>query len=177
MKLSLIHYFLQQVSLRESSQTLLPIDDEYLFVEVAVNEVEAKVKISDYFYGAAPVLVINDLSTKIMYGQKGVSEWTSNLHVFELPSRHMSFFCWIDPLETRELVYRLEDDKKDREVINLDFDKYQPIDGTSRWITFFDGKQRVLIFTHNATLPQLLLNVSFHIFCFGNLYINHFHAD
>lgn len=166
---------MQHVSLRESSQTLLLIDDEYLFVEVDVNEVEAKVKISDYFYGAAPVLVINDLTMKISYGQKGVSEWKSNLHVYDLPSRHMSFFCWIDPLETRELVYRLEDDTKDHGVINIDFDKFEAIDDTSQWITFFDGKQRVLIFTHSTSLHTTLMGVSlgFFIYFFKLIYFLH----
>lgn len=151
----------------------------YLFVEVDVSEEEVKIKISDYFYGAAPLLIVNDLQVPISYGQKGVTKWEEVMEgegnssvsqeVSVLPPKYMSFFCWIDPLSTREVVYRLPDDeqkkekKVEREAINLDFDKYQKIDeeGLTGWVSFFDGKQRVLIFTENPELPQILLNVIF----------------
>ena len=172
---------LQHVSLCSSSQTLLPINDYYLFVEVEVSEVEAKIKLSDYFYGAAPALIVNDLSVPVLYGQSGVTEWakgegegeenTFGQAVSVLPPKQMCFFCWLDPMGTRQLVYRIPQmpqangvdgvSSKEDEIC-LDFDQYQTIDeqGTAGWVTFFDGKQRVLIFTDSPELPQLLLNVS-----------------
>lgn len=147
-------------------------------MEVVVSEEEVKIKISDYFYGAAPVLIINDLQVPISYGQKGVTKWeeveggessaSKSQEVSVIPPKYMSFFCWIDPLATREVVYRLPGDeqkkekKVERETIKLDFDRFYKIDeeGLASWVTFLDGKQRVLIFTENPELPQLLLNVS-----------------
>ena len=167
-----------------------------------MSEEEVKIKLSDYFYGAAPVLLINDLSVPVLYGQKDVTEWgpakkegeedgesdgrtppvapALGREVSLLPPKQMSFFCWLDPMGTRQLVYRIpqmpigvggsggEDGSASKskiskeDVISLDFDKYQPMDdqGMTGWVTFFDGKQRVLIFTENPELPQLLLNVS-----------------
>ena len=136
-----------------------------------VSEVEAKIKISDYFYGAAPVLIVNDLRQPVYYGQKDVTSWRSpQSHIHVLPPKHSAFFCWIEPMATvREFVYRMTPDssatigqEEEECVINLDFDKFATIENKNcGWVTFFDGKQRVLLFTYDPYLPQYLLRVCF----------------
>jgi len=149
---------------------LLTIQAQYLFVEVDVTEMEAKIEISDYFDGAAPVLIVNDSFSDLYYGQKGVTVWESSheRHIKKLPSKHTVYFCWIEPLETRELVYKLNppnEQKNDQseQSLSLDFDQYVIVDEQCSWVTFFDGKQRVLIFTNDPSLPQYLLRVSLYI--------------
>lgn len=156
----------KHISLRGSSQTLFTIQSRYLFVEVDVTEMEAKIKISDYFDGAAPVFIVNDLKENIYYGQKNVTslDLSSERHLKMLPPKSSVYFCWIEPLETREIVFRLESNgNEENKPINLDFDRYFVINEASYWITFFDGKQRVLMFTADHNLPQYLLKVGFRI--------------
>lgn len=152
--------FFQFICIRTSSQTLLPIEDFYLFVEVNVTEIEAKIKIGDYFYGAAPVLIANNLPVDVFYGQKGVTDLTSGEKVFCLPAKHRVFFCWLQPGpdQIRELVFQVGDEKGE---VNLDFDKHvkKREDSTWGYVTFFDEKQRILLFTDVQNHAEDLLNV------------------
>ena len=121
---------------------------------------EAKIKISDYFHGAFPVLIVNNLRQEIQYGQKNVTKWDSfnKRHIRVLPPKSTVYFTWIEPIEVREIVFKL-DPTIEYDSINLDFDRSVKINENSYWITSFDGKQRVLIFTNDAKLPQYLLKV------------------
>lgn len=153
--------FFQFICIRTSSQTLLPIGDFFIFVEVNVSENEAKIKIGDYFYGAAPVLIANNLPVDVYYGQKGVTNLKSGEKVFCLPAKHRVFFCWLQPgpEQIRELVFQVGDEEGE---VNLDFDKHVKKRDDSTWgyVTFFDEKQRILLFTDVQNHAEDLLNVS-----------------
>ena len=68
----------------------------------------------------------------------------------------------------RKLVVLMELDsssateKDDEEyVIDLDYDKITFDNKDFGWVIFFDGKQRVLIFTNDLYLSQCMLKVCF----------------
>src|SRR5699024_2192839 len=97
--------------------------------------------------------------------QRDVTSWRPpQRHIHVLPAKQSVFFCWIEPLvKVREFVFRMqlepvetlttEQEQQLEHVINLDFDRFAMIDQNFGWVTFFDGKQRVLIFTYDPYLP------------------------
>ncbi len=66
-----IYLYLKPLSICESSSTLIRVDGDYLYVDVDITELDATIKISDYFEGSAPVMLVNALNKPITYGQKG----------------------------------------------------------------------------------------------------------
>lgn len=134
-----------------------------------VTEFKAKIKISDYFYGASPVLLVNNLEKAIVsYGQKGLVNWSPVQEkedankTGQLLPKHRAFFCWPEPGPdlAREFVFCLGG-----QVIQVDLliDKCQSLklaEGVlAYYVTFFDEKQRVLLFTSDPTQAQYLLRV------------------
>lgn len=148
----------KSISIRESSQTLLQISNRYLFVEMDISEFGGEIRIRDYFDGAAPAKIINLLNRDIYYGQKNVTDWDKNRHVKKLRPRQTAFFCWIDPSSTRELVYKISMYEPEN-TINIDFDKCLTDQERYGLVSFLDGIQRTLIFTHDQQLPSYLLRV------------------
>jgi len=139
----------------------LLIDGRYLFVEVDVSLIEAKIKVSDYFNGAAPVKIVNDFPVPVDYGQKDVTQFESEKRVFTLLPHEEVYFCWPDPTKPRKLVYRYKVPKMApvEDEIDLEYDQAKMFD-PSYVITFLDKKQRMLLFTCDKELPSYLLNVS-----------------
>ena len=137
---------------------------------------EAKIKISDYFDGAAPVLIVNDLKKELYYGQMNVTNWhpSEQRHIKMLPAEHSSYFCWIDPLAIRNVQFKFSLDESEKEKdISLEYDTTNVLDEKYWCVAFFDGKQRVLIFTSDATLPAHLLRVRNHfVFSFFFYFTN-----
>ena len=152
--------------MRHSSQTLLTIKGKYLFIEVDIQELEGIIKIRDYYNGAAPVKIVNLLDCTLYYGQKGVTDWKIDRHIKKLPHRKSVYFIWIDPAKTRELVYKLSlnpNDSDEEKSVNIDFDKCFLVENSYGWVSFLDGKQRILLFTKDLKLPQYLLRVIFNL--------------
>lgn len=149
----------QFVSLRESSQTLLTIEKDYLFVEVDVSELEANIKISDYFHGAAPVFIVNDIDQPILYGQKGVTKWAENKYVRKILPRKSVYFCWLEPMGQKEFVYKIGTQDTEQ-TLSLTVDNFGCINEKWNFVSFLDGRQRILLFTLDVNLPRYLLNVS-----------------
>ncbi|KAJ6225422.1 hypothetical protein RDWZM_003967 [Blomia tropicalis] len=144
----------KEILLASSSQTLLKLgNDKCLFVEVDVTEFEGTIKISDYFDGAAPVLIVNDLDSEILYGQKGVVVWDKRSNDV-LNAKHMVLFCWTEPKAEREFVFKLHEDDEEQSI-SLDYDQYVKINDNCGWVTFFDGKQR----TDEITKPKLTFEI------------------
>lgn len=87
-----------------------------------------------------------------------VSDWKQDKYVRKLPPGNMAYFCWMDPLKSRKLVYKLSSTDDEPIVVNIDFDSSVKYDYYA-WISFLNGKQRILMFTNDMFMPQNLLMV------------------
>lgn len=145
----------QPLCLSCSSSTLLRVDKEYIYVDVDISEWDATIKISDYFEGSAPVLLVNALDGPIIYGQKGVTVWSSKMgetrHVNTLPANHSILYTWYLPSGERQLVWKYEDLISQEQIADLKCDALLEVENVFV-ISFLNGKQRVLLFTQNYDL-------------------------
>lgn len=155
------HYDSKHISLRESTQTLLPIDKKFIFVEVDVTELEAKIRLTEYFDGAAPVLIVNTLKYPVYYGQHEVTDWNNGRRMLTIQPNYMAYFCWLDPYKSRKLEYKISLGDDELIDVNIDFDTIVNFEEGYSYVSFLDGKQRVLLFTHDYSLPRNLLMVCF----------------
>nr|XP_046914733.1 vacuolar protein sorting-associated protein 13-like [Dermatophagoides farinae] len=147
----------KHISLRESSQTLLLIDKKFIFVEVDVTELEAKIRLNEYFDGAAPVLIVNTLKYPVFFGQDQVTDWDNGRRMLIMQPNHMAYFCWLDPYKSRRLVYKISLEDDELIDVNIDFDTIVNFEEGYSYVSFLDGKQRVLLFTQDNSLPRNLL--------------------
>ncbi|CAG2170405.1 unnamed protein product, partial [Oppiella nova] len=152
----------QPLSLSDSSSTLVAVNGLYFYVDIDISEWDATIKISDYFDGSAPVMLVNALNTPIMFGQKGVTVWSSKTgeqkHVNTLPANHSVHYTWDLPTGVRQLVWK-SNDRVDEQMVDLkcdallEVDVSQDIHHTKVFVvSFLDGKQRVLLFTNDYLL-------------------------
>ena len=143
------------MSLSSSSSTLIRVNSDYIYVDIDISEWDATIKISDYFEGSAPVLLVNAMDGQITYGQKGVTVWSSKTgetrHVNTLPPNHSVLFTWYLPSGDRQLVWKYEDLIIEEQIADLKCDALLEVKNVFV-VSFLDGKQRVLLFTHNYDL-------------------------
>lgn len=153
---------LKPLSLSNSSSTLVRVDRNYLYVDIEISEWDASIKISDYFEGSAPVMLVNALKGPITYGQKGVTVWSSKTgeqsHVNALPANHSVHYTWYLPSGDRRLVWKYEDVICEEQTIELNCDSLIDINNIFI-VSFLDGKQRVLLFTNDYSLATNALQV------------------
>ena len=150
-----------------SSSNLIRVDGQYLYVGVDISEWDATIKISDYFEGSAPVMLVNALNGPITYGQKGVSVWSSKTgeqkHVNSLPPNHCVLYTWYLPSAEQTLVWKYEDLICEEQSVELKCDTLLDVKNVFI-VSFLDGKQRVLLFTNDYLLATNALQVTIRLF-------------
>ncbi|XP_075873846.1 intermembrane lipid transfer protein VPS13C isoform X3 [Nelusetta ayraudi] len=132
---------------RPDSGTLLSLDTfGGIIVDVNISDVSTVVSFSDYYDGAAPALLLNHTPwATISYKQSG-SEVDHLLKPGEARR-----FVWDDPAGVRTLSWSCREHCgqvglcKD-EVGQFSYDNFSQI----HWISFLDGRQRVLLFTEDV---------------------------
>ena len=149
--------------MNHSFSTLIRVEGQYLYVDVDISEWDATIKISDYFEGSAPVMLVNALNGPIIYGQRGVTVWSSKTgeqkHVKTLPPNNCVFYTWHLPSAEHTLVWKYEDLICDEQTISLKCDSLLDINNVFV-VSFLDGKQRVLLFTNDYLLATNAFQVN-----------------
>ncbi|XP_066448424.1 intermembrane lipid transfer protein VPS13C isoform X2 [Eleutherodactylus coqui] len=157
---------------KQDNGTLLAIEsmNTGLLVDVSIADHAIVIKVSDYYEGAAPALIMNHTArAKLTYWQSGIEE-----EKVLLPGE-TRLFAWTDPTGTKKLMWTYSQDKGELDLLKDESGQfaYNP-EIQVHWVSFLDGRQRVLLFTEDVALvskarqaeemeqPDQEINISIH---------------
>ncbi|XP_062482305.1 intermembrane lipid transfer protein VPS13C isoform X1 [Pezoporus occidentalis] len=119
-----------------------------LLVDVNVSEHSTLISFSDYHEGAAPALIVNHTSwDSLRYKQSGLQE------EMELKPKQVCLFAWTDPTKTRKLIWGYSQNFGEHDLLKDECGQF-PYNANTQvhWVSFLDGRQRVLLFTDDVAL-------------------------
>ncbi|XP_075387538.1 intermembrane lipid transfer protein VPS13C isoform X2 [Tenrec ecaudatus] len=135
---------------RQDNGTLLSLEDLNGGVLVDVNTAEHSTAItfSDYHEGSAPALIINHTPWDVLtYKQSG-----SRDEMVLLP-KQVRLFAWADPTGTRKLSWKYAANVGELALLKDECGQFAYDANTQiHWVSFLDGRQRVLLFTDDVAL-------------------------
>ncbi|XP_069836922.1 intermembrane lipid transfer protein VPS13C isoform X1 [Dendropsophus ebraccatus] len=157
---------------KQDNGTLLVIEsmNTGLLVDVSISDHSIVIKFSDYYEGAAPALIMNHTPrTKLTYSQSGTEE-----EKVLLPGE-TRLFAWADPTGTKKLIWTYGQNNGELDLLKDESGQfaYSP-EIQVHWVSFLDGRQRVLLFTEDVALvtkarqaeemeqPDQEINISIH---------------
>lgn len=142
----------KSVSLGSSNSCLLSVYDRLLYVTVEVEESGVQVTLEDYFDGCSPILFVNGTEDcMISYGQSGCKSRS------RLPPMHSAHFTWHDPLGDRTVKWAINEGPEQK--LNPGQDSIQMTKNNDTcWVSFVDGRQRILFVTHNFALASDMMH-------------------
>ncbi|KAM4575849.1 intermembrane lipid transfer protein VPS13A isoform 2-T2 [Odontesthes bonariensis] len=139
---------------RPENCLLLPLDNSVggLIVDVNLSEHSATIRFSEYHDGAAPFLIINHTKDQILqFHQSSQKEAEQE----ELEAGKAVHYAWMEPTGSRELCWKcgtysgkLNTEKDLRDDMNNEGKLYV--------ISFYEGLQRVVLFTEDRRIYKLL---------------------
>uniref|UniRef100_A0A8B9UJF1 Vacuolar protein sorting 13 homolog C n=1 Tax=Anas zonorhyncha TaxID=75864 RepID=A0A8B9UJF1_9AVES len=124
-----------------------------LLVDVNVSEHSTLINFSDYHEGAAPALIVNHTSwDSLRYKQSGLQE------EMELKPKQVCLFAWTDPTKTRKLTWGYSQNFGEHDLLKDECGQF-PYNANTQihWVSFLDGRQRVLLFTDDVALVSKAL--------------------
>ncbi|XP_061669454.1 intermembrane lipid transfer protein VPS13C isoform X3 [Syngnathoides biaculeatus] len=134
---------------RQDNGTLLGLDAcGGIVVDVNVSEHSCVVGFGDYYEGAAPALLVNHTPwVDISYKQSGCAA------VHRLRPGEARRFAWDDPAGLRRLAWTCAEHSGETDLLKDELGQFS-YDGLSEvhWVSFLDGRQRVLIFTEDVAV-------------------------
>uniref|UniRef100_A0A8B9G2X3 Vacuolar protein sorting 13 homolog C n=1 Tax=Amazona collaria TaxID=241587 RepID=A0A8B9G2X3_9PSIT len=119
-----------------------------LLVDVNVSEHSTLISFSNYHEGAAPALIVNHTSwDSLRYKQSGLQE------EMELKPKQVCLFAWTDPTKTRKLIWGYSQNFGEHDLLKDECGQF-PYNANTQihWVSFLDGRQRVLLFTDDVAL-------------------------
>ncbi|XP_032273583.1 vacuolar protein sorting-associated protein 13C isoform X3 [Phoca vitulina] len=140
---------------RQDNGTLLSLEELNggILVDVNTAEHSTVITFSDYHEGSAPALVINHTSQDVVtYKQSGSQE-----EVYLVPGE-ARLFAWADPTGTRKLTWTYAANTGEHSLLKDECGQF-PYDANTQihWVSFLDGRQRVLLFTDDVALVSKAL--------------------
>ncbi|XP_024894514.1 vacuolar protein sorting-associated protein 13C [Pteropus alecto] len=140
---------------RQDNGTLLSLEDLNggILVDVNTAEHSTVITFSDYHKGSAPALIINHTPwDTLTYQQSGSQEKV------ELLPRQARLFAWADPTGTRKLTWTYAANIGQHDLLKDECGQF-PYDANIQihWVSFLDGRQRVLLFTDDVALVSKAL--------------------
>ncbi|XP_064373577.1 intermembrane lipid transfer protein VPS13C isoform X2 [Dromaius novaehollandiae] len=134
----------------QDNGTLLKLEELNggLLVDVNVSEHSTLISFSDYHEGAAPALIVNHTSwDSLRYKQSGIQE------EMELKPKQVCLFAWTDPTKTRKLTWIYSQNFGEHDLLKDECGQFAYNANTQiHWVSFLDGRQRVLLFTDDVAL-------------------------
>uniref|UniRef100_A0A8C9TBJ3 Vacuolar protein sorting 13 homolog C n=1 Tax=Scleropages formosus TaxID=113540 RepID=A0A8C9TBJ3_SCLFO len=134
---------------KQDNGTLLSMDAYGgIIVDVNISDHSTVISFTDYYDGAAPALIVNHTPwTVISYRQSGSSV------VRELKPGEAQRFAWDDPAAVRKLIWNCAEHGGELDLIKDECSQFACNDSTQiHWVSFLDGRQRVLLFTEDVAL-------------------------
>ncbi|XP_025857823.2 intermembrane lipid transfer protein VPS13C isoform X2 [Vulpes vulpes] len=140
---------------RQDNGTLLSLEELNggILVDVNIAEHSTVITFSDYHEGSAPALVINHTSQDVVtYKQSGSQE---EVHLVPGEAR---LFAWADPTGTKKLTWTYAANTGEHSLLKDECGQF-PYDANTQihWVSFLDGRQRVLLFTDDVALVSKAL--------------------
>ncbi|XP_039076232.1 vacuolar protein sorting-associated protein 13C isoform X2 [Hyaena hyaena] len=140
---------------RQDNGTLLSLEELNggILVDVNTAEHSTVITFSDYHEGSAPALIINHTSQNVLtYKQSGSQE-----EVYLMPGQ-ARLFAWADPTGTRRLTWTYAANTGEHSLLKDECGQF-PYDANTQihWVSFLDGRQRVLLFTDDVALVSKAL--------------------
>ncbi|XP_069723155.1 intermembrane lipid transfer protein VPS13C isoform X2 [Phaenicophaeus curvirostris] len=134
----------------QDNGTLLRLEELHggLLVDVNVSDHSTVISFSDYHEGAAPALIVNHTSwDSLRYKQSGLQE------EMELKPNQVCLFAWTDPTKTRKLIWGYSQNFGEHDLLKDGCGQF-PYNANTQihWVSFLDGRQRVLLFTDDVAL-------------------------
>uniref|UniRef100_A0A8C3RCZ2 Vacuolar protein sorting 13 homolog C n=1 Tax=Cyanoderma ruficeps TaxID=181631 RepID=A0A8C3RCZ2_9PASS len=130
----------------QDNGTLLKLEELNggLLVDVNVSEHSTVISFTDYHEGAAPALIVNHTPwDSLRYKQSGLQE------EMELKPRQVCLFAWTDPTKPRILTWGYSQKFGEHDLLKVNFVRGEV---NIHWVSFLDGRQRVLLFTDDVAL-------------------------
>ncbi|VFV25882.1 vacuolar protein sorting-associated [Lynx pardinus] len=140
---------------RQDNGTLLSLEELNggILVDVNTAEHSTVITFSDYHEGSAPALIINHTPQDVLtYKQSGSQE---EVHLLPGQAR---LFAWADPTGTRQLTWTYAANTGEHSLLKDECGQF-PYDANIQihWVSFLDGRQRVLLFTDDVALVSKAL--------------------
>ncbi|XP_040825491.1 vacuolar protein sorting-associated protein 13C isoform X2 [Ochotona curzoniae] len=140
---------------RQDNGTLLSLEELNggILVDVNTAEHSTVITFSDYHEGSAPALIMNHTQWDVLlYKQSGSQEELALL------PRQTRLFAWEDPTGTRKLTWRYAANVGEQDLLKDECGQF-PYDANIQihWVSFLDGRQRVLLFTDDVALVSKAL--------------------
>uniref|UniRef100_A0A452VIQ5 Vacuolar protein sorting 13 homolog C n=1 Tax=Ursus maritimus TaxID=29073 RepID=A0A452VIQ5_URSMA len=139
---------------RQDNGTLLSLEELNggILVDVNTAEHSTVITFSDYHEGSAPALVINHTSQDVVtYKQR----YEEKVHLVPGEAR---LFAWADPTGIRKLTWTYAANTGEHSLLKDECGQF-PYDANTQihWVSFLDGRQRVLLFTDDVALVSKAL--------------------
>ncbi|KAM4675969.1 intermembrane lipid transfer protein VPS13C [Discoglossus pictus] len=117
-----------------------------IIVDISISDHSIVIKFSDYYEGAAPALIMNHtLKAKLTYNQSGAEDER------ELGPEKARLFAWADPTGTKKLTWRYAQNVGELDLLKDESGQFaHNQDIQIHWVSFLDGRQRVLLFTEDV---------------------------
>lgn len=140
---------------RQDNGTLLSLEDLNggILVDINTAEHSTVITFSDYHEGSAPALIMNHTQWDVLtYKQSGSQE------EFVLLPRETRLFAWADPTGTRKLTWSYASNFGEHDLLKDECGQF-PYDANIQihWVSFLDGRQRILLFTDDVALVSKAL--------------------
>ncbi|KAM8804771.1 intermembrane lipid transfer protein VPS13C [Eudromia elegans] len=134
----------------QDNGTLLKLEELNggLLVDVNVSEHSTLISFSDYHEGAAPALIVNHTSWETLrYKQSGLQE------EMELKPKQVCLFAWTEPTKAKKLTWMYSQNSGEHDLLKDDCGQFAYNANIQiHWVSFLDGRQRVLLFTDDVAL-------------------------
>uniref|UniRef100_A0A8I5ZMR7 Vacuolar protein sorting 13 homolog C n=1 Tax=Rattus norvegicus TaxID=10116 RepID=A0A8I5ZMR7_RAT len=140
---------------RQDNGTLLSLEDLNggILVDINTAEHSTVITFSDYHEGSAPALIMNHTQWNVLtYKQSGSQE------ALVLLPGETRLFAWADPTGTRKLTWSYAANFGEHDLLKDECGQF-PYDANIQihWVSFLDGRQRVLLFTDDVALVSKAL--------------------
>ncbi|XP_006275410.2 intermembrane lipid transfer protein VPS13C isoform X1 [Alligator mississippiensis] len=134
----------------QDNGTLLALEELNggILVDVNVSEYSTVISFSDYHEGAAPALIINHTPwDNLIYSQSGLQD------AMHLKPKEVCLFAWADPTGIRKFIWNYAQTVGEHDLLKDDCGQFSYNPNTQiHWVSFLDGRQRVLLFTDDVAL-------------------------
>ncbi|KTG37053.1 hypothetical protein cypCar_00003660 [Cyprinus carpio] len=117
-----------------------------VIVDVNISDHSTVISFTDYYDGAAPALVVNHTpAATVNFRQRGCEEsWA-------LRPGEAQRFAWDDPAGVRKLCWSCQDHSGELDLVKDECGQFAYSSLVQiHWVSFLDGRQRVLIFTEDV---------------------------
>ncbi|XP_065123827.1 intermembrane lipid transfer protein VPS13C isoform X1 [Paramisgurnus dabryanus] len=132
---------------KQDNGTLLCMD-QYggVIVDVNISDHSTVISFTDYYDGAAPALLVNHTpAATINFKQSGCEK------SWELQPGEAQRFAWDDPAGVRKLCWSCQDHSGELDLVKDECGQFSYQNLVEiHWVSFLDGRQRVLIFTEDV---------------------------